>query len=123
MTRALQVARDEDGAASVELRTDIDDSELGAGDVTVDVEWSGINYKDGLALTGNPGVMRVSPLIPGIDLVGTVASSTSKRWSVGDSVVLNGWGIGETRNGGLATRAVVDGEWLVALPSGPNSPE
>ena len=98
------------------LRDDLTDAELGSGDVTVDVEWSGINYKDGLALAGSPGVMRVSPLIPGIDLVGTVASSTSPRWKSGDAVVLNGWGIGETRNGGLADRAVVDGEWLIALP-------
>jgi acrylyl-CoA reductase (NADPH) len=118
MTKALQVTRDEDGAAGVELREDIDDAELGDGNVAVEVEWSGINYKDGLALIGNPGVMRVSPLVPGIDLVGTVASSESPRWAAGDRVVLNGWGIGETRNGGLATRAIVDGEWLVALPSG-----
>jgi acrylyl-CoA reductase (NADPH) len=60
--------------------------------------------------------MRTSPLIPGIDLVGTVAASRSSRWKTGDAVILNGWGIGETRNGGLAERAVVDGEWLVALP-------
>jgi acrylyl-CoA reductase (NADPH) len=118
MAKALQVTGDEDGAATVVLREDVADGELGAGDVTVDIEWSGINYKDGLALSGNPGVMRTSPLIPGIDLVGTVAASDSARWKVGDEVVLNGWGIGETRNGGLADRAVVDGEWLVALPSG-----
>jgi acrylyl-CoA reductase (NADPH) len=117
MTKALQVTRNEDGTAVVALREDVADSELGDGDVTVDVEWSGINYKDGLALAGNPGVMRTSPLIPGIDLVGTVAASDSARWAVGDEVVLNGWGIGETRNGGLATRAVVDGEWLIALPA------
>jgi acrylyl-CoA reductase (NADPH) len=101
---------------SVVLRDDLTDAELGPGDVAVDVEWSGINYKDGLALAGSPGVMRTSPLIPGIDLVGTVASSTSPRWKSGDEVILNGWGIGETRNGGLADRAVVDGEWLIALP-------
>ena len=98
------------------LRDDLKDAELGDGNVTVDVEWSGINYKDGLALSGSPGVMRTSPLIPGIDLVGTVESSTSPRWAVGDPVILNGWGIGETRNGGLADRAVVDGEWLIARP-------
>jgi acrylyl-CoA reductase (NADPH) len=103
---------------SVALRTDLTDAELGAGDVTIDVDWSGINYKDGLALAGSAGVMRTSPLIPGIDLVGTVAQSGSARWKSGDAVILNGWGIGETRNGGLADRAVVDGEWLVALPDG-----
>ncbi|HEX4444312.1 MAG TPA: MDR family oxidoreductase [Galbitalea sp.] len=117
MTKALQVSRNDAGEVAVTLREDVADSELGDGDVTIDIEWSGINYKDGLALAGNPGVMRTSPLIPGIDLVGTVASSRSARWSAGDPVVLNGWGAGETRNGGLATRAIVDGEWLVALPA------
>ena len=116
MATALQVTRNEDGAVGVALREDVTDAELGDGDVTVDIEWSGINYKDGLALAGNAGVMRTSPLIPGIDLVGRVAASNSGRWTAGDYVVLNGWGIGETRNGGLSTRAVVDGEWLVALP-------
>jgi acrylyl-CoA reductase (NADPH) len=116
MTRALQVTRAEDGAVSVALRDDLTDAELGDGDVTIDVEWSGVNFKDGLALAGGPGVMRTSPLIPGIDLVGTVAASTSPRWSVGQSVILNGWGIGEIRSGGLADRAVVDGEWLVSRP-------
>lgn len=118
LARALQVTRGDDGATSVALREDVTDAELGDGDVTIDIEFSGVNYKDGMALAGNPGVMRTSPLIPGIDLVGTVAASGSPRWSVGDSVVLNGWGAGETRNGGLATRAVVDGEWLVGLPEG-----
>ena len=117
MARALQITKAEDGTVSVVLRTDLSDAELGAGDVTVDVEWSGINYKDGLALAGSPGAMRTSPLIPGIDLVGTVAASGSERWTIGDPVLLNGWGIGETRNGGLADRAVVDGEWLIALPA------
>ena len=116
MARALQVTRSESGDVAVAVRDDLTDAELGEGDVTVDIELSGINYKDGLALSGSPGVMRTTPLIPGIDLVGTVAASNSSRWEVGDAVVLNGWGIGETRNGGLADRAVVDGEWLVALP-------
>ena len=117
MARALQVTKDDDGTVSVALRADLTDADLGTGDVTVDIEWSGINYKDGLALAGSPGVMRTSPLIPGIDFVGTVVTSQSPRWKTGDAVILNGWGIGETRNGGLADRAVVDGEWLVALPS------
>jgi acrylyl-CoA reductase (NADPH) len=116
LARALQVTKSDGEEASVVLRDDLTDAELGDGDVTVDIEWSGINYKDGLALAGNPGVMRTSPLIPGIDLVGTVAASRSSRWKTGDAVILNGWGIGETRNGGLADRAVVDGEWLIALP-------
>jgi acrylyl-CoA reductase (NADPH) len=117
MARALQVTKAEDGTVSVALRDDLADAELGLGDVTIDVEWSGVNYKDGLALAGGPGVMRTSPLIPGIDLVGTVAATGSSRWTVGERVILNGWGIGETRNGGLADRAIVDGEWLVALPN------
>jgi acrylyl-CoA reductase (NADPH) len=116
LARGLQVTKPDAGDVSVVLRGDLTDAELGRGDVTVDVEWSGVNYKDGLALAGSPGVMRVNPLIPGIDFVGTVASSTSARWKSGDKVVLNGWGIGETRNGGLADRAIIDGEWLVALP-------
>jgi acrylyl-CoA reductase (NADPH) len=116
LARALQVTKSDDDSVAVVLRDDLTDAELGEGDVTVDVGWSGINYKDGLALAGSPGVMRTSPLIPGIDLVGTVAASDSPRWNVGDAVVLNGWGIGETRNGGLGDRAVVDGEWLVRLP-------
>ena len=118
MTRALQVTRSEDGKAAVALRDDLTDADLADGDVTIDVEWSGINYKDGLALAANPGVMRVSPLIPGIDLVGTVSASSSSLWKAGDAVILNGWGIGETRDGGLTTRARVNGDWLVALPSG-----
>ncbi|WP_213816042.1 MDR family oxidoreductase [Glaciihabitans sp. dw_435] len=131
MFRALQVTRDGAGGASavrVELREDIPDSELGEGplgdgEVLIDVEWSGINYKDGLALAGNPGVMRTSPLIPGIDLVGTVAAvagsaDASASVRVGDRVLVNGWGIGETHNGGLATRARVRTEWLVPLPPG-----
>ena len=117
MARALQVTKAENGPASVTLRDDLTDAELGSGNVTIDVDWSGINYKDGLALAGSPGVMRTSPLIPGIDLVGVVAASESPRWKSGDRVIVNGWGIGETRNGGLADRAIVDGEWLVDLPS------
>ena len=119
MTRAIQVTKTGDDVR-VALRTDVSDDELGseAGgeDVVVDIEYSGINYKDGLALAGGAGVMRISPLIPGIDLVGLVADSNSPDWSVGDSVILNGWGIGETHNGGLAERAKVRSEWLIARP-------
>ena len=118
MSRALQVTKASAGAATVVLRDDLTDADLADGDVTIDVEYSGINYKDGLALAGSPGVMRVSPLIPGIDLVGTVSASSSPLWKPGDAVILNGWGAGETRDGGLATSARVNGEWLVALPAG-----
>jgi acrylyl-CoA reductase (NADPH) len=95
----------------------IDDSVLGEGDVTVGVEWSTLNYKDGLAITGKSPVVRKFPLVPGIDFAGTVYSSQNPRWKVGDKVILNGWGVGETHSGGLAQTARVKGEWLVALPA------
>lgn len=91
---------------------------LGQGDVVVDVAWSSLNYKDGMALSGDPGVVRTSPLVPGIDLVGTVAESSSPDWSPGDQVLLNGAGIGEGRHGGYAEQAVVDAASLVAVPAG-----
>ncbi len=94
----------------------IDESQLGDGDVTVRVEWSTLNYKDGLALTGASPVVRRFPLVPGIDFAGTVTHSAHAAWKSGDQVVLNGWGVGETHNGGLAQQARVPGDWLVALP-------
>ena len=81
MTRGWQLTRGDDG---VDARLLDDVGDLGAGDVTVDVTWSGINYKDALAFTGNPGVMRIDPLVPGIDLVGRVSASDDERWSVGE---------------------------------------
>jgi acrylyl-CoA reductase (NADPH) len=96
----------------------IDDDQLGDGDVVIDIAYSSINYKDGLALAGRPGVIRTHPLIPGIDLVGTVASASEDSWQPGDRVIVTGWGIGETHNGGLAERARVKSEWLVGLPDG-----
>lgn len=86
------------------------------GDVTIDVEYSSINFKDGLALTGAPGVVRPDYLIPGVDLVGVVAESDSALFRPGDRVTLNGWGVGETHHGGLAERARVSADWLVAVP-------
>ncbi len=97
---------------------EVADSELGDGDVLVDVSHSSLNFKDGMALAGRPGVAKVSPLIPGIDLVGTVAESADARWRPGDPVIVNGWGIGETHNGGLAERARVGADWLVRRPEG-----
>jgi acrylyl-CoA reductase (NADPH) len=118
MTRAIVVSESE--SARVE---DVDDGFLrgespsDAGTVAVDVEWSSLNFKDGLAMKGDKGVARILPLVPGIDLVGTVASpDAAGRFSVGDSVVLNGAGIGETRHGGFAERAFVDAGSLVELP-------
>jgi acrylyl-CoA reductase (NADPH) len=121
--RAWMVTKGEDGvdARLVDNLTDADLAdgvELAGGDVLVDVEYSSINFKDGLALAGRPGVIRQHPLIPGIDLVGTVSESSDDRWRAGDRVLLNGWGIGETHNGGLAERARVSGDWLVRLPDG-----
>ena len=94
----------------------IDDAVLQEGDVTVRVEWSTLNYKDGLAITGKAPVVRRFPLIPGIDFAGTVSESSNPAWKTGDKVVLNGWGVGETHCGGLAEVARVKAEWLVALP-------
>lgn len=90
----------------------------GDAPVDIDVMYSGINYKDGLAVAGKPGVARTSPLIPGIDLVGKVTASKDDRFSPGQTVVLTGGGAGESAHGGLATRARVSGEYLVALPEG-----
>jgi acrylyl-CoA reductase (NADPH) len=96
---------------------DLTDSDLMDGDVNVRVEWSTINYKDGLALTGKAPVVRRWPMIPGIDFAGTVESSTHADWKPGDKVVLNGFGLGETHLGGYAEKARVKGDWLVRLPA------
>lgn len=95
---------------------ELTDSDLMPGDTTISVEYSSINYKDALALCGRPGVVRTWPLIPGIDIVGTVESSESDGWTSGDTVVLNGAGLGESSHGGLAQRARVDGASLVRVP-------
>jgi acrylyl-CoA reductase (NADPH) len=87
------------------------------GDVTVRVEWSTVNYKDGLAVTGKMPVVRRFPMIAGIDFAGTVVSSTHPQWKPGDRVILNGWGLGETHLGGYAEKARVKGDWLVRLPA------
>jgi acrylyl-CoA reductase (NADPH) len=97
---------------------DFDDNDLMDGDVTVRVEWSTVNYKDGLALTGKAPVVRRFPMIPGIDLAGTVETSSNDAWKPGDKVILDGFGLGETHLGGYGERARVKGEWLVALPPG-----
>jgi acrylyl-CoA reductase (NADPH) len=97
--------------------TSLDESQLPAsGDVTVRVDWSTINYKDGLAITGRSPVVRSFPMVPGIDFAGTVTASEHPRWQPGDRVLLNGFGVGETHWGGLAQMARVKGDWLVALP-------
>jgi acrylyl-CoA reductase (NADPH) len=116
MYQALVIDKDEAGyRASIKQ---LDDDNLPEGDVTVRVDYSTINYKDGLAITGKSPVVRKFPLVAGIDFAGTVESSSHATWKAGDKVVLNGWGVGETHSGGLAQRARVRGDWLVALPSG-----
>ncbi len=112
---ALLVDRDDEGVVSHDV-TDIDDDRLPDGDVTVAVEYSTLNYKDGLCLTGNGGLVRDYPHVPGIDFAGTVEASGDERYAPGDRVVLNGWRVGETRWGGYATRARVHGDMLVPLP-------
>ncbi len=117
--RAIVVDKTEqtDGGAaqSAALRV-VDDTFLMPGDVTLRVDYSSINYKDGLAVTGRPGVVRVWPLIAGVDMVGTVESSRDPRWTPGNRVILTGAGSGENHHGGLAERARVSGEFLVRLP-------
>ena len=98
--------------------TDIDEAQLPEGDVTVAVQYSTLNYKDGLAITGKGPVVRKFPMVPGIDLVGTVEHSSNPEYKVGDAVVLNGWGVGEGHWGGLAQKARLKGDWLVPLPKG-----
>jgi acrylyl-CoA reductase (NADPH) len=97
---------------------DFDERNLMEGDVTVRIEWSTVNYKDGLAITGKAPVVRRFPMIPGIDFAGTVETSTRPDWKPGDKVILNGWGCGETHLGGYAEKARVKGNWLVPLPAG-----
>ena len=93
------------------------DEALPAGDVTVRVAYSTLNYKDGLAITNRAPVVRKWPMVPGIDFAGTVEASAHPDWKPGDAVVLNGWGVGETHWGGLAQMARVSGDWLIALPA------
>src|ERR1700716_472704 len=110
------VVEKSDGGQKVGL-TDFDEADLMEGDVTVRVEWSTVNYKDGLAVTGKAPVVRRFPMIPGIDFAGTVESSSHPQWKPGDRVILNGWGAGETHLGGYAEKARVKGDWLVGLPA------
>jgi acrylyl-CoA reductase (NADPH) len=105
-----------DGATHAALK-EISESELDDGDTVVDVEWSSLNYKDALAITGKSPVVRKFPMIPGVDLAGTVKTSRSGLWEPGDPVILTGWGHGESLFGGLSEAARVSGDKLVRLPS------
>ncbi len=96
--------------------TSISESQLPEGDVTIAVAYSSLNYKDGLAITGKAPVVRQFPMVPGIDLAGTVLESKSENYQVGDQVLLNGWGVGEKHWGGFAEKARVNSEWLIPLP-------
>ena len=104
-----------DGSQSID-KTELTEDDLMNGDVTVKVEYSALNYKDGLAMTGSAPIIRQYPLVPGIDFAGTVVESTSDRFTAGDRVVLNGYGVGESHSGGFAGMARVNGDWLVPLP-------
>ena len=114
--QAYQIGKSDDGQRCV--LTQLSDGDLMEGDVTVRVEYTTINYKDGLALTGRSPIIRHFPLIPGIDFSGTVIESSHADYSEGDRVILNGWGVGEAHSGGYAQRARVRGDWLVPLPDG-----
>jgi acrylyl-CoA reductase (NADPH) len=109
------VIRKTDAVQSIGLE-DFDEHDLMDGDVTVRLEWSTVNYKDGLAVTGKAPVVRRYPMIPGIDFAGTVEASTHSDWKPGDKVILNGWGLGETHLGAYGQKARVKGDWLVRLP-------
>ena len=106
---------DDQYTASVQA---IDESKLPAGDVSIDVAYSTLNFKDGLAITGKGPVVRSFPMVPGIDLVGTVTQSDSDKFQAGDQVLLNGFGVGEKHWGGLAEKARLKSDWLIKLPAG-----
>jgi acrylyl-CoA reductase (NADPH) len=112
--RALRLEKT-DAAPNITF-VDLTEDDLMEGDVTVRVDYSTINYKDGLALTGKAPVVRKWPLIPGIDFAGVVETSSHAEFKTGDRVILNGWGVGETHDGGFAQKARVKGDWLVNAP-------
>ena len=114
--KAIRIDKAEKGTTAA--LTQFDEAELMEGDVTVAVEWSTVNYKDGLALTGKSPVVRRFPMIAGVDFAGTVLHSSHPDWKAGDKVVSTGWGLGETHLGAYAEKARVKGDWLVRLPDG-----
>jgi acrylyl-CoA reductase (NADPH) len=114
--KAIRIDKAEKGT-SVAL-AQFDEADLMEGDVDIAVEWSTLNYKDGLAVTGKAPVVRRFPMIAGIDLAGTVERSSHPQWKTGDKVICNGWGLGETHLGAYAEKARVKGDWLVRVPAG-----
>jgi acrylyl-CoA reductase (NADPH) len=115
MTFKALVARKTDDKIVAQIET-IEAADLNPGEVTIAVEWSTVNYKDGLALSGTYGIIQTFPLVPGIDLAGVVESSSDPRYAVGDRVVVNSWGLSQTHHGGYAERARVSGDWVIKLP-------
>jgi acrylyl-CoA reductase (NADPH) len=112
--KAIRIDKADKGTTAA--LTQFDEAELMDGDVTVRVEWSTLNYKDGLAITGKAPVVRRFPMIAGIDFAGTVEQSSHPQWKAGDKVISTGWGLGETHLGAYAEKARVKGDWLVPLP-------
>ncbi|MDH4566976.1 oxidoreductase [Pseudomonas sp. BN414] len=115
MFNAILIEKDEAGYRA--RNTQLDEAQLPEGDVTIRVDYSTLNYKDGLAITGKNPVVRQFPMVPGIDLAGTVEASSHPDYKAGDAVLLNGWGVGETHWGGLAQKARLKGDWLIPLPT------
>jgi acrylyl-CoA reductase (NADPH) len=119
--KAIRIDKADKGTTATLAR--FDEAELMEGDVTVRVEWSTLNYKDGLAVTGKAPVVRRFPMIAGVDFAGTVEQSSHPQWKAGDKVICTGWGMGETHLGAYAEKARVKGDWLVALPQGMSARE
>lgn len=116
MFHAIVIEKDEQGYRA--RAAQLDEAQLPAGDVVVNVDYSTLNYKDGLAITGKGPVVRTFPMVPGIDLAGVVEHSSHPSFKAGDAVVLNGFGVGEKHWGGLAQKARLSGDWLIPLPAG-----
>ncbi len=122
MFKAIVIDKPE-GAGQSAAVAELEQSQLPEGDVLVQVDYSTINYKDALAITGKSPVVRKFPMVPGIDLAGTVLESQHGSWKQGDRVLLNGWGVGEGHWGGLSQRARLNGDWLIELPAAFSSRE
>lgn len=116
MFKGILIDKDDTGYRAT--LAELDEAQLPAGEVTVKVDYSTLNYKDGLAITGKGAVVRSFPMVAGIDLAGTVEASDSSAFKTGDKVLLNGWGVGETHWGGLAQKARLKADWLIPLPAG-----
>lgn len=117
MFNAILLNKNDDGTTDARL-AQLDDAQLPDGEVTVRVDYSTINFKDGLAITGKSPVVRKWPMVPGIDGAGEVIASSHPEWKAGDRFILNGWGVGEVHMGCLAQRARLKGDWLIPLPDG-----